>query len=119
MANRTTLQDKYDKLEKELNKIKEKIQKNEPLFKEGQKVMLKENLIIVEIVKRSIEKKKNRYCVIYPHLKGARDFWVDEEELQERPIDYNQIIYNAYLEYKYKYDDLLRRLYSPNVREKY
>ena len=88
----------------------------EYLFKVGDKVVLKENLLIVEIVKLG---KKNEYEVFYPHLKEKNTFWVKENELQEKPYDYNEKIFMAYIEYRVKYYDLLKRLYSPSVRDKY
>jgi len=88
----------------------------EYLFKVGDKVVLKENLLIVEIVKLG---KKNEYEVLYPHLREKNTFWVKENELQEKPYDYNEKIFMAYIEYRVKYYDLLKRLYSPSVRDRY
>ena len=85
----------------------------------GDKVMLKCNLLIVEITDRRKDKKKNMYYVKYSHLENAQSFYMYEEELEREPVNYNQLIFNAYIEYKYKYDKLLERLYSPAVRDKY
>lgn len=85
-------------------------------FHIGDRVILKENLIVVEITKID---KKNKYGVIYPHLKAPDEFWVKEDELEKKPIDYQQIIFNAYIEYRFKYYDLLDRLYSAGRRERY
>jgi len=107
-----------------MKKIKKiKIQEIEPMFKVGEKVMLKDNLIIVKI--KSIQIKRNRYCyfVFYPHLyPEGTDFYcfsVMEDEIKEIPFDYNQVIFNAYLEYRKKYEELLERLKSPQYRDKF
>lgn len=78
-------------------------------------VMLKENLILVKITKVN----KNKYGVIYPHLLEPKEFWVKEDELEEKPFDYNRIIFEAYIEYRNKYEKLIDRLYSPSIRERY
>ena len=77
--------------------------------------MLKENLILVQIVKI----KNHKYCVYYPHLENPQNFWVNEDELEEKPFNYEQKIFEAYLEYRTKYEKLIDRLYSPNFRERY
>jgi len=91
----------------------------EPLFKIGDRVMLKENLLIVEINDIFCEKNKYKYKVFYPHLVSAHYFVCYEDELEEKPFDYNQIIFNAYIEYRHKYEDLLERLKAPSVRQDY
>lgn len=78
-------------------------------------VMLKKNLILVQIVKI----KNQKYCVYYPHLEDPQNFWVNENELEEKPFNYEQKIFEAYLEYRTKYEKLIDRLYSPNFRERY
>ena len=85
-------------------------------FNIGDRVILKENLVIVEIVKMN---KKDEYGVIYPHLKEPHEFWVKEDELEEKPINYDQKIFNAYIEYYYKYNQLLERLYSASKRKRF
>ena len=85
-------------------------------FNIGDRVILKENLIIVEITKTN---KQNEYGVIYPHLTEPREFWVNEDELEEKPIDYDQKIFNGYIEYYYKYHNLLDRLYSASKRKRF
>lgn len=82
----------------------------------GDIVMLKDNLILVKIIKIN---KKNEYDVIYPHLENPHDFWVKENELEEKPFNYNQKIFEAYIEYRSKYKELIARLYTPSVRERY
>jgi len=85
------------------------------LYKVGDTLMLKENLILVKVVKTH----KNKYCVIYPHLIDPGEFWVSESELAEKPLNYEQRIFEAYIEYRAKYEKLIDRLYSPHFREKY
>lgn len=85
------------------------------LYKVGDILMLKENLILVKVIKTN----KNKYCVIYPHLTKPNGFWVKEYELEEKPFNYGQIIFEAYIEYRTKYKELIDRLYSPNYRERY
>lgn len=81
----------------------------------GDIVMLKENLILVKISKI----KRSKYCVYYPHLKNPHDFWIDEDKLQKKPFNYEEKIFEAYIDYRYKYEELCRRLLSPSVRDKY
>jgi len=85
------------------------------LYKVGDVVMLKENLLLVKIVKTN----KNRYGVIYPHLTEPKEFWVKEDELELKPLDYGRIIFEAYIEHRTKYKELIDRLYSPNFRERF
>lgn len=100
-------------------KIKAQTITIEPLFKIGDRVMLKENLLIVEIKDILVKKNKYEYKVFYPHLSDPHIFMCYEDELEEKPIDYNQIIFDAYIEYRCKYEDLLKRLRSPSVRQNY
>ena len=89
--------------------------KENRLYKVGDTVMLKENLLLVKIVKT----KRNRYGVIYPHLTEPKEFWVNENELELKPLDYGRIIFEAYIEYRAKYKELIDRLYSPNFRKRF
>lgn len=82
----------------------------------GDIVMLKENLLLVKIIKTN---RKNEYGVIYPHLTEPQEFWVNENELEEKSINYEQKIFEAYIEYRIKYKNLIDRLYSPSIRERY
>ena len=111
-----------------MKKVKVKIKAQtitvEPLFRVGDRVMLKENLIIVEIYDVSVNKNKYLYTVFYPHLHkvgdiGLGSFMCYEDELEEKPIDYDERIFNAYIEYRRKYEDLLERLRTPSVRKNY
>lgn len=81
----------------------------------GDIAMFKKNLLLVKIIKTN---KKNEYCVYYPHLENPHNFWVKEEELEEKPFNYNEIIFKAYLEYRTKYYNLIDTLYSPSVKER-
>lgn len=121
MADIVSLQDKYDKLEKELNEIKEEIKKNEPLFKEGQKVMLKENLFIVKVKKVKHHRfKENEYEIYYTTENNTKDyscyngfdysFWVKESEIDVIPFDRQKLVWEAYLNYYYKYRSLVKEL---------
>ena len=121
MADRTTLQDKYDKLEKELNEIKEEIKKNEPLFKEDQKVMLKENLFIAKVKTVKHHRfKENEYEIYYTIDNNTKDyscyngpdhsFWVKESEIEVIPFDRQKLVWEAYLNYRYKYKNLVEEL---------
>lgn len=85
------------------------------LYKVGDILMLKENLILVKVVKT----KRNKYGVIYPHLTDPKEFWVNENELEEKPSNYEKKIFEAYIEYRTKYEKLIDRLYSPKFRERY
>jgi len=108
-----------------MKKVKVKIKARtvivEPMFKIGERVMLKENLLIVEIYDIFVEKNKYKYKVFYPHLINGKDFLFVcyEDELGEKPIDYDQIIFNAYVEYRHKYYELLERLRLPSIRQNY
>lgn len=85
----------------------------EPLFKEGDVVMLKENCLLVVIVGISVNKNRYRYVVHYNHIKEKAlfgGFSVSEEELQQKPIDYESVLLEKYLEYRIKYEDLLNGL---------
>lgn len=90
--------------------------KLERLFNVGDRVMLKSNLLIIEICKLL---KHNEYEVFYPHIKGKHTFVVKEDELQEKPCDneYNRLIFGAYIEYRVKYEKLIENLYTPSVRK--
>lgn len=107
-----------------MKKIKKiKLEELEPMFKVGERVMLKSNLLIVEIKEITIKRCRYAYKVFYPHLyqNGTyRGFFtVFEDELEEKPIDYDQIIFDAYIEYRRKYEKLLERLRTPSVRQDY
>jgi len=77
-----------------------------PLFKENSIVMLKENKLLVKITKvlipKNIKKAEIQYSVCYNHFYPdnvyASDFVVKESELEEKPKDYDKVIFNAYLE---------------------
>ena len=90
-------------------------------YKAGDRVILKQNLLIVEIVKSFFDKreKKKAYSVRYPHLeKSYYTFAAYEDELEEKPYNYDQLIFNAYIEYLYKYNELLQKLYKPQCEDK-
>ena len=90
-------------------------------YKTGDRVILKDNLLIVEIISPFFDKKakKKSYNVKYPHLERCYNvFTVYEEELEEKPYNYEQLIFNAYVEYLYKYNELLRSLYRPQREDR-
>lgn len=88
---------------------------SDPKYKIGDRLVLKENFIIVEIAYAY----KNKYEVFYPHLTTPKFFTVKEDELMEKPPNYAEKIFELYLEYRHKYYDLLDKLYTPNYRERY
>lgn len=121
MANRVLLQDKYEELEKELNELKEEIKKNEPLFKEDQKVMLKENLFIAKVKTVKHHRfRENEYEVYYdvetkgnlckPYIGYDCSFWVKESDIESIPFDRNDRVWKAYIDYYFKYNDLIKKL---------
>lgn len=121
MAKRELLQDKYDKLEKELNVIKEEIKKNEPLFEVDRKAMLSRNLFIVKIKTVKHHRfKENEYEVYYdvenkgnlckPYIGYDYSFWVKESELEHIPFDRHDRVWKAYIDYYFKYNDLIDKL---------
>lgn len=121
MADRTTLQNKYDELEKELNDLKEEIKKNEPLFKEDQKVMLKENLFIAKVKTVKHHKfRENEYEVYYDvenkgnlckaYIGSEYSFWVKESDLENISFDRSDRVWRAYIDYYFKYNDLINKL---------
>lgn len=121
MANRVLLQDKYDELEKELNEIKEEIKKNEPLFKVDEKVMLSQNLFIVKVKTVKHHRfKENEYEVYYDvenegnlckaYIGSEYSFWVKESDLENIPFNRQDRIWKAYVDYYFKYNDLIKKL---------
>lgn len=76
-----------------------------PLFKENSIVMLKENKLLVKITKvlipKKIKKAEIHYSVCYNHLYSdnvyVEDFVVKESELEEKPFDYDKVIFDAYI----------------------
>lgn len=90
-------------------------------YKVGDRVIFKRNLLIVEIERCFFDKreKKKAYSVRYPHLnRSYNTFAAYEDELEEKPYNYDQLIFNAYIEYRYKYESLLRNLYRPQCEDR-
>jgi len=83
----------------------------EPLFNIGDIVILKDNLLAVEI--KDIFVKAKRYCyhVRYHHKNWANNihgwFAVFEDELMGKPYNYESLLIEKYIEYRYKYEQLL------------
>ena len=104
------LEKKIKKLTNELNKLKEE----EPKFYYivGQVVMLKENKLLVTVLKKFTSGGRKMYTVAYTHLKNYKDYGFDvfEEDLQEKPYDYNSFIFNEYIELLMKYKNLINDL---------
>lgn len=102
-----TLKSKISKLESELEELK----KQQWRFEEGQRAVLIENKLKVDILKQL---PKKQYCVVYSHLGNEqyRQFIVHESELMELPFNYDELIFSEYIkvhqELKYL-KDLLRR----------
>lgn len=109
-------------MSKKITKKEIKITVIEPLFDVDDIVMLKDNLLLVKIKSIHIKKHRYSYRVFYPHLfeegELINTFEVIENDLCGKPTDYDQIIFNAYIEYRHKYEKLLERLKSPQYREK-
>lgn len=100
-----------------MKKIKKKVSKIEtiePLFKKGDVVMLNDNLLMVEIGDVKVIKNQYRYLVRYSHKRwednGCGWFPAYESELRERPLDYGELVFEKYIEYRSKYENLLRQL---------
>jgi hypothetical protein len=88
-----------------------KVVEIEPLFNVGDLVMYKDNLLIVEIISIKVEKNRYQYQAKYLSDK-LHDYkmWFDESELTTKPIDYTERLMIAYLDYKNKYETLIRNL---------
>lgn len=88
----------------------------DPLFKVGDIVMFKENLFMVKIGDVTVKRNKYVYKVRYNHKDygGPNYGWFEvyEDELEEKPFDYERLLLNAYLEYRCKYEGLLKSLTS-------
>ena len=95
--------------------IKKKVIKEiiEPSFNLGDVVMFKENALLVEVGKYFVKKNKYYYKVRYSHMYHDSDYgWFDvcEDELEEKPINYESVIFEKYIEYLCKYQSLLNHL---------
>lgn len=86
----------------------------EPLYKAGDIVILKDNLLAVEIKEVFIKAKRYCYSVRYAHKDWHGEDWgwfhVFENELEEKSIYYEQELMAKYIEYKSKYEQLLNQL---------
>lgn len=102
------LEKKIKKLTNELNKLKEP----EFYYTVGQVVMLKENKLLVKVLDQFIKNGRKMYTVAYAHHKNCEDygFTAFEEDLQEKPYDYNSFIFNEYIELLMKYKNLVNAL---------
>ncbi len=83
-------------------------------YKEGDIVILKENLLKVKIVKiKQPFFSGTRFVVRYAHLdnlEGIGEFAVSIREIDDVPFDYNQEIFNAYIHLLTKHETLLKML---------
>ena len=92
----------------------------DPLFKIGDTVFLKDNLLPVEI--RDIFIKAKRYCYqvrySHKHWKDSRLGWFEvfEDSLETRPVNYEARLMEKYIEYKCKYENLLFQLTRGNCQ---
>ena len=111
------LEKKIKKLTNELNKLKEE----EPKFYYivGQVVMLNENKLLVKVLKKFTRGGRKMYRVAYTYHENCENygFNVFEEELQEKPYDYNSIIFNEYVELLTKYKNLVNALHRGKFEE--
>ena len=103
------LEKKIKKLTNELNKLKEE---PEFYYNVGQVIMLKENKLLVKVLNQYIKCGRKMYEVAYNHHKNCENygFTVFEEDLQEKPYDYNAFIFNEYIELLMKYKKLVNAL---------
>ena len=109
------LEKKIKKLTNELNKLKEP----EFYYNVGDVVMLKENKLLVKVLKQFTKGGRKAYIVAYAHHKNCEDygFTVFEEDLQEKPYDYNSFIFNEYIELLTKYKNLVNALRRGEIEE--
>jgi len=91
-----------------------KITTIEPKFEIGDVVMLKENVLMVEIGDIKIKSHRYLYKVRYAHLyrSCAEEGWFEvfEDELQYKPHNYEELLLDGYITYRYKYETLIRNL---------
>ena len=109
------LEKKIKKLTNELNKLKEP----EFYYKIGQVVMLKENKLLVKVLKQFTKGGRKMYIVAYAHHKNCEDYGFSafEEDLQEKPYDYNSFIFNEYIELLMKYKNLVNAFRRGEIEE--
>ena len=101
----TNLQKKIEELEEKVKELMEK----DFHYKEGDVVMLKDNLLLVQIIKPIKKFGRKYYNVAYNHMKyekGFEGFLVSEEDLADKPLDYAETIFYGYLELMQKYNNL-------------
>lgn len=83
-------------------------------YKEGDIVMLKENLLKVQIVRiKQPFFSGTRFFVRYAHLpKDTHDdtFGVSIRDIEDVPFDYNEVIFNAYIKLLIEHSNLLKML---------
>jgi len=110
---------KITELEKELEKLKEE----SPKFKIDDELVFKENLLIVRVVEVKRKHKRYIYGVNYRHKHKKGDvlgkFYVEEYDLKYIPINFEDEIFEAYLDYRCKYENLVRELVAPYKENKY
>lgn len=113
---------KQEALEKKIKKLNDELTKlKEPKFyyAVGQVVMLNENKLLVTVLRKFIKCGRKMYEVAYTHHKNCEDygFTVFEEDLQEKPYDYNAFIFNEYIELLTKYKNLVNALRRGEIEE--
>ena len=95
---------------KKIKKVKKTVETIEPLFKIDEVVMLKENLLMVVIEEIFIKRNEYYYRVRYNHKyyenKNIGWFNVSEKELEYQPLNYESLLMEKYIEYKWKYEHL-------------
>jgi hypothetical protein len=103
-----SVQKKIEALEKKVKELKE----NDFHYEKGEVVMLKDNLLLVEI-KKPIKKLGRKYYLVgYNHLhdEDFKGFLVPEEDLADKPFDYAETIFEGYLNLLDKYRRLIKLL---------
>lgn len=95
---------------KKIKKVRKTIETIEPLYKVDDVVMFKDNLLMVVIGEILVKRNKYWYRVRYNHLHFENEkvgwFNVSEEELETKPLNYESLLMEKYIDYKLKYEHL-------------
>lgn len=95
---------------KKITKVRKIIETIEPLYKVNDIVMFKDNLLMVVVGDIYVERNQYWYKVRYNHKEYKNElvgwFNVSEDELQHKPLDYECLLLEKYIEYKWKYERL-------------
>lgn len=95
---------------RKIKKVRKTIETIEPLYKVNDVVMFKDNLLMVVIGEIYVKQNKYWYRVRYNHNyyenKMIGWFNVSEEELETKPLNYESLLMEKYIDYKWKYEHL-------------